>query len=156
MKHQKQKQQTTNNKQTKMPFGQISTHPLRQVLIDLSIPAEDDNEIYSYTLNTNWFVSSPMYFDSCSIDGRSHLWSITIEAHNRFEAAVLLYDYFNMKCSSNEDLYGVLDINIWELSTFDEHVFTVDDKNLILSHIHKLFNQHRIKLTNNIQNYVLK
>lgn len=145
-----------------MPFGQISTHPLRQVLIDLSKEEHNvNNQLNSFTLNAEWFDSSlyRQHDENRQQCAMAHISMITIDANNYFEAAVILYDYFNMTCCCNTDLFDDFHIDICERSsrmTDDYVMFTVDDEHLILSHINDLFQQYSIRLTNDSQNYVLK
>jgi len=69
-----------------LAFGQVSTHPLRQKIIDYS-QTFNQTEIHKYV---------PKYYESNQYLNL-HLKRYIIHAHNLIEAHVIFYDYLNLK-----------------------------------------------------------
>lgn len=82
-----------------IPFGQISTHPLRQKLIDYS-KTFDQTTLKNYRLK---FYQGNKYFNL-------NLDNYIIQAHNFIEANIIYNDYFNLnlKTRNVEDKYVLL------------------------------------------------
>jgi hypothetical protein len=99
-------------------FGKISTHPLRQKLIDYS-KIFNQESLKTYRIR---YYQGPHY---CNLN----LNKYTIHAHNYIEANVILHDFLNMKlrsahaCDQYVDLQSILNDDADE--NFD------DDDNLI-------------------------
>lgn len=95
-------------------FGQVSTHPLRQKLIDYS-KTFDQTTLKKYVLK---YYEGNQYYNL-------NLSRYVIIAHNFIEANVIIYDYLNLKLKTAigkdqyDSLQSILEDDYEE--NFDEH-----------------------------------
>jgi hypothetical protein len=101
-------------------FGQISTHPLRQKMINYS-QTFNQIEIHKYALK---YYEGNQYFNL-------NLKRYIIHAHNLIEAHVIFFDYLNLKLKTAiaEDQY----ISLQSILEDDYEENFDENKNLIVS-----------------------
>ncbi len=103
-------------------FGYISTHPLRQKLIDYS-KTFDQTTLKHYRLK---YYQGDQYFNL-------NLKRYIIQAHNLIEANVIYHDYFNLKlktaiaCDQYEILHDILEDD----ENFDENGNMIFDEQML-------------------------
>ena len=104
-----------------MRFGAISTNPLRQRLIDIS-----KHEMYRHRLRQRYTAYLP--YDSHFISDTYDLSTVRIDACNKFEALILLFDYLNLNANIFEDgrdWYRQLSNNL--ICDWNEELWTPDE-----------------------------